>query len=162
MHFVDVFGDVFVEVLADFHQFVLQRADFGACRIIAIDAGTVVVAQRSAKKICSRGVEPGSIERGQDVVHVFVERNVGQDLAGFLFADLGCFPKILCRVDLFGQTGTGLRVIAYEQSGIEGLQCGLCIGMRFSRFNIRDALFCIGQVGAASCEKRVRCSSEQA
>ena len=38
-------SDVFVKLLADFYQFVLQLADLVAGRVIAVDAGAMIIAQ---------------------------------------------------------------------------------------------------------------------
>src|SRR4029077_8290072 len=100
-----VAGDVFVELLAALYQFVLQLPDFVPGRIVAVDAGTMVVAQGSPQIIRAGGIELGTVERRQDVVHLFVERNVRKHAADFLFTHLGGIAKRLVGMHLFGQAG---------------------------------------------------------
>ena len=90
----------------------------------------MVVAQRGLEEIGAGSVEFGAIERRQHVVHVFIQRDVGEHPAALLFADLGGIAKGLGGMDLLRQSGAVYRVAGHEQGGVEGLQRGHGIAWR--------------------------------
>src|SRR4029077_18840299 len=98
-----VSSDVFIKLLADLYQFVLQVPYLVPGWVIAVDAGAMIVAQSGPQIIGAGGIEPGAIERRDHVVHLLVQGDVGEHAADFLFTNLSGIPERLRGMHLLGQ-----------------------------------------------------------
>ena len=122
LELADIGGNVLIKLLADLYQLVLQPSYFLPGGVVAVNAGAMVVAQCGPQVIAAGRIEPGAIERCQHLVHVFIERDVGEHAADFLFASLGRIAERLRGMHLLGQAGAIFGVHDDHQGGVEGLQ----------------------------------------